>query len=166
MDKVCPNRFISRASSWWQAADYSTPILWVLLGPWGWNYSLLYWLAVRKTTSRFPNHRTLFDPIFNLSSSLFATFLSTSLPSVSSKVTTSSPWSLAPKNNFVFQTTNFLSFAEWFYCRLCDDNTPLGKNTKYRRKINNIYTLTWSRHRETLKEELRVDGVPNFFMRK
>jgi transposase len=34
-----------------------------------------------------------------------------------------------------------------------------GKNTKYRRKITTIYTLTWSRHRETIKEELRVDGV-------
>jgi transposase len=34
-----------------------------------------------------------------------------------------------------------------------------GKHTKFRQKTTAIHTLTWARHRETLKEESRVDGV-------
>ena len=34
-----------------------------------------------------------------------------------------------------------------------------GQNTRYRRKIYTIYTLSWSRNRKALKEESRVDGI-------
>jgi transposase len=34
-----------------------------------------------------------------------------------------------------------------------------GKNTKYRRHVKTIYTLTWTRNTEALKREARTDGV-------
>lgn len=34
-----------------------------------------------------------------------------------------------------------------------------GKHTRYRRRVHQIHTLTWSRNRKALKAEARVDGI-------